>query len=85
MIATFPDSNDYSVIPINWILKSVDSDGNVVVKCVWPPLHVTSDMLQDAMEPLDDWCSYRIKLRENGKEYSMYIIPIINLYSINDK
>ncbi|XP_050064473.1 uncharacterized protein LOC114126263 [Aphis gossypii] len=72
VIATFPDSQEYSVIPTNWVLKTVDGHGNAIVKCMWPPatLHVTSDVLKEAMEPLDDWNTYRIKLFENGKEYS---------------
>jgi len=74
VIATFPDSQEYSVVPTNWVLKTVDGHGNAIVKCMWPPatLHVTSDVLKEAMEPLDDWNTYRIKLFENGKEYSMY-------------
>jgi len=78
VIATFPDSNDYSVIPTNWILKTVDNDGNRIEKCVWPPrtFHVTSDYLKEAVEPSDDWNTYRVKLYENGKEYSMYLLNI---------
>lgn len=78
MIATFPDSSDYSVILTNWVLKTVDSDGNAVTKCVWPPrtIHVTSDILKEAVEPSDDWNTYRIKLYENGKEYSTYLFNI---------
>ncbi|XP_025197400.1 uncharacterized protein LOC112596117 [Melanaphis sacchari] len=72
VIATFPDSNDYSVIPTNWVLKTVDNDGNTFDKCVWPPrtFHVTSDFLKEAVEPSDNWITYKIKLYENGKEYS---------------
>ncbi|KAE9544391.1 hypothetical protein AGLY_001570 [Aphis glycines] len=72
VIATFPDSQEYSVIPINWVLKTVNGHGNAILKCMWPPatLHVTSDVLKEAMEPLDDCNTYRIKLFENGKEYS---------------
>lgn len=78
MIAIFRDSQDYSVIPTNWVLKTVDGHGNTIVKCVWPPsaFHVTSDTLKEAMEPLDDWKTYKIKLFENGKEYSMYPLYI---------
>ncbi|KAE9524410.1 hypothetical protein AGLY_015131 [Aphis glycines] len=70
MDATCPDSQEYSVIPTNWVLKTVDRHGNAIVKCMWPPvtLHVTSDVLKEAMEPFDDWNTYRIKLFENGKE-----------------
>jgi len=60
------------------VLKTVDGSGNVLVKCVWPPstLQVTSDVLKEGLEPTDNWGTYRIKLHENGKEYSMYIISI---------
>ncbi|KAE9522566.1 hypothetical protein AGLY_017036, partial [Aphis glycines] len=70
---TCPDSQEYSVIPTNWVLITVDGHGNAIVKCMWPPatLHVTSDVLKEAMEPFDDWNTYRIKLFENGKEYSI--------------
>eukprot|EP00102_Acyrthosiphon_pisum_P020586 XP_016657796.1 PREDICTED: uncharacterized protein LOC107883013 [Acyrthosiphon pisum] len=72
VIATFPDSNNFSVIPTNWVLKTVDGSGNILVKCVWPPstLQVTSDVLKEGLEPTDNWGTYRIKLHENGKEYS---------------
>ncbi|KAL5239088.1 hypothetical protein ACI65C_006498 [Semiaphis heraclei] len=71
VIATFPDSNDFSVISTNWVLQTVDGYGNSVVKCVWPPstFHVTSDYLKECVEPADNWSTYRIKLYENGKEY----------------
>ncbi|XP_050434162.1 uncharacterized protein LOC126841625 [Adelges cooleyi] len=73
VIVTFPEGNDYSVIPTNWVLKSVDGLGNQVIKCLWPPfLNVTSDIIQNAMEPSDNWSTHTIKLQENGKEYSCF-------------
>lgn len=75
MIATFPDTYDYSVIATNWILKTVDNDGNRIEKYVWPP-RTFHDYLKEAVEPLDDWNTYGVKLYENGKEYSMYLLNI---------
>lgn len=64
-------------------MKTVDGNGNSVVKCVWPPspLNVTSDFLKECVEPSDNWNTYRIKLYENGKEFSMYLYYIIILKS----
>lgn len=80
VIVTFPDSRKYSVVPTNWVLKTIDSYGKTVVKCMWPPsnIHVNSESLIEAVEPSDDWNSYKIKLYENGKEYSKYL-PIVKM------
>ncbi|XP_050440070.1 uncharacterized protein LOC126845464 [Adelges cooleyi] len=73
VIVTFPEGNDYSVITTNWVLKSVDGLGNKVIKCLWAPFsNVTSDIIQNAMEPSDNWSTHTIKLQENGKEYSCF-------------
>lgn len=47
---------------------------------MWPPsnIHVNSESLIEAVEPSDDWNSYKIKLYENGKEYSKYL-PIVKM------
>lgn len=68
VIIMFPDSFDYSIIPKNWILKCV-GHGNMVVKCVWPLLllHVTSDILQETVDPSEDSCTYSTKLNENER------------------
>lgn len=74
MIALFPDTNEYSVIPKNWIINSNDKKDTF---CQWPPGNVDSDIIMQAEEPKDTWKIYRVKLQGN-KTYSndkyLYII-----------
>lgn len=67
-MALFKETNTYSVVPKNWILTSKNNNDNVFVK--WPPLqNVTSDIICAAMDPLQTWKAFKVKLLDDGKEY----------------
>lgn len=68
-MALFKDSNTYSVIPKNWILTS-KSNNNDSIFVKWPPLqNVTSDIIFAAMDPMQIWKAFKVKLLDGGKEY----------------
>lgn len=65
----FPDSNEYSVLPTNWILKR-NNDNQKFTFCYWPPkLDVNSDDLKNAIDPDKSWPVYRIKIYGGNKSY----------------
>lgn len=58
------------MIPHNWIHKPSDAKIGETF-CWWPPFAVTSDHLQEAQFPSDNWESYRIRILNDGKTYGM--------------
>lgn len=73
IVGFFHDSKEYSVIPCNWLYKPI---GCKTEKSFtkWPPYAVTSKHLQEAIDSLDDWESYKITILNNGKTYGKNII-----------
>ncbi|KAF0710305.1 Uncharacterized protein FWK35_00029950, partial [Aphis craccivora] len=74
VIVMFTETNDYSVVPVNWLilptmLELTASNISVIEYCRWPPFNVTSIELQNADDPEDSWDSFKIKvLATNFKE-----------------
>jgi len=69
------ETNDYSVVPINWlILQTKVTISNIlsVHYCRWPPFNVTSNELLRADDPDDLWNSFKIKILD-GKIYGKYL------------
>lgn len=71
MIGSFAETNEYSVVPKT---KTACPDGRTIIYCKWPPPRtiVSSDIINSAIEPENDWPSYKIRLTNNGKEFSKY-------------
>ncbi|XP_016658072.1 uncharacterized protein LOC107883115 isoform X1 [Acyrthosiphon pisum] len=67
VIVLFTESNDYSVVPVNWLilpttLELTALNISVVELCRWPPFNVTSVELANANDPEDSWSLYKIKI-----------------------
>ncbi|XP_060840191.1 uncharacterized protein LOC132921277 isoform X2 [Rhopalosiphum padi] len=74
VIVIFMETNDYSVVPINWlILQTKVTISNIlsVHYCRWPPFNVTSNELLRADDPDDLWNSFKIKILD-GKMYENF-------------
>lgn len=68
VVALFPDTKEYSVIPINWI---INFEANTEIKyCQWPPGNVNSNVIKNAEEPKNSWQVFRIKIYDGNKTYS---------------
>lgn len=65
VVALFPESKQYSVIPTNWI---VQNDSKIKF-CHWPPGEVNSDVIQNANVPDPTWKLYRIKIYGGNKTF----------------
>lgn len=66
-LVLFKETNEYSVVPKNWILP-INTNDSLFVK--WPPFpNVTSDLILAAIDPLPEWQTFKIKLLDDGKEY----------------
>ncbi|KAE9526673.1 hypothetical protein AGLY_013321 [Aphis glycines] len=74
VIGSFTDTNEFSVIPTNWLIRTSSPDGRTIIYCKWPPppTSVTSDIINIASEPQIDWPSYKIRLANNGKEFTNF-------------
>lgn len=74
VVGIFPDTNEFSAVPTNWITKKV-IDGRTVIYCKWPPpsMKVNSDTIKKAIEPSFEWPVYNIRLADNSKEYCKYL------------
>ncbi|KAE9523658.1 hypothetical protein AGLY_016210 [Aphis glycines] len=72
VIVIFMETNDYSVIPVNWLISQTEvTILNIlsVQYCRWPSFNVTNDELLRAGDPGDLWNSFKIKtLDANFKE-----------------
>lgn len=85
----FIDSNDYSVVPVNW-LKQVPNFEETILRdlssiqyCLWPSsIKVTSAELLKAENPDHTWKSYKIKILDN-KLYGIYKFFICCSYQNN--
>ncbi|XP_060858689.1 uncharacterized protein LOC132936344 [Metopolophium dirhodum] len=67
VIVLFMESNDYSVVPVNWLilpptLELTALNISVVEFCRWPPFNVTSVELTNAYDPEDLWGLFKIKI-----------------------
>jgi len=73
-VALFTETKDYSVVPTNWIIESTNNSS--IQFCKWPPIiKVTSTVLRQADNPLENWNTYRIKIVGN-KIYGKSLIII---------
>ncbi|XP_022180196.1 uncharacterized protein LOC111040570 [Myzus persicae] len=74
VIGSFTDTNEFSVVPTNWLIRTSSPDGRTIIYCKWPPppTTVTSDIINIASEPQIDWPSYKIRLANNGKEFTNF-------------
>jgi len=68
VVVKFIEGNDYSVIPINWLIET-DSDNLSRCYCKWPPKRVTSDDLKLAEDPDDSWAIYKVRVLDGNKTY----------------
>jgi len=72
VIVIFIETNDYSVIPVNWLISQTEvTIFNIlsVQYCRWPSFNITNNELLRA----DDlWNSFKIKMLD-GKIYCKYI------------
>ncbi|CAI6375734.1 unnamed protein product [Macrosiphum euphorbiae] len=67
VIVSFTESNDYSVVPVNWLilpptLELTADNISIVELCRWPPFNVTSIELTNADDPEDLWGLFKIKI-----------------------
>ncbi|XP_050056366.1 uncharacterized protein LOC126549927 [Aphis gossypii] len=71
VIGSFTETNEFSVLPTNWLIKTVGPDGRSIIYCKWPPppTTVSSDIINAAVEPEIDWPSFKVRLANNGKEF----------------
>lgn len=75
VIVIFVETNDYSVIPANWLISQTEvTTFNIlsVQYCRWPSFNVTNDELLRADDPDDLWNSFKIKILD-GRLYCKYI------------
>lgn len=80
MVVIFTESNDYSVIPVNWLIQSIDLKelSNKLINvdsvqfCQWPPFKVTNIELLNAIDPDESWKLFKIKIVDN-KIYGRYL------------
>ncbi|XP_022180443.1 uncharacterized protein LOC111040740 isoform X2 [Myzus persicae] len=64
VVAYFPKSHEYAVIPLNWLLEK-KGNGNGMY-CLWPPNpNVTSEVAIRADPPDSTWLTYQIKVIAN--------------------
>lgn len=74
----FTDSNDYSVVPINWLEQVANIEETILINpssiqyCLWPLIKVTSAELLKAEDPDPTWKSYKIKILDK-KLYGRYL------------
>lgn len=77
----FVDSNDYSVVPVNWLVnvtnieETIQLNPSSIKYCQWPSCKVTSTELLTADDPDQTWKSYKIKILT-----IQYMVPIIFLF-----
>jgi len=74
----FTETNDYSVVPVNWLilptmLELTASNISIIEYCRWPPVNVTSVELLNADDPEDSWGSFKIKVLAS-KIYGRYLV-----------
>lgn len=83
MIGSFTETNEFSVLPTNWLIKTVGPDGRSIIYCKWPPppTTVSSDIINAAVEPEIDWPSFKVRLANNGKEFCKYNCYPYNLHN----
>lgn len=75
VIVIFVETNDYSVIPVNWLISQTEVtilNILLVQYCRWPSFYVTNDELLRADDPDDLWTSFKIKILD-GRLYCKYI------------
>jgi len=73
-VALFTDTKDYNVVPTNWIIESTNTSSTQF--CKWPPItKVTSSVLRQADNPLQNWKTYRIQIVSN-KIYGKSLIIV---------
>ncbi|XP_050530994.1 uncharacterized protein LOC126899815 isoform X2 [Daktulosphaira vitifoliae] len=69
LIVLFPEHNEYSVVPTNWVTKNELTQVNY---CYWPPGTVNSDVIQKADEPGLTWKMYRVKIYGGNKTFDNF-------------
>ncbi|XP_016660506.1 uncharacterized protein LOC107883942 isoform X2 [Acyrthosiphon pisum] len=72
VLAVFPESKDYSVIPINWLVDKEKLAEGAIKFCRWPLTRVTSNELKDAVDPEPLWETYRVKVVGRSKTYDNF-------------
>lgn len=68
-MAVFPESNDFSVIPTNWLVDQEKLAEGAIKFCRWPLNRVTSNELKAATDPEPSWETYRVKVVGRSKTY----------------
>jgi len=71
VIAIFPESKDYSVIPTNLLVDKEKLTEGTIKFCRWPLTRVTSNKLKcaDDPDPEPSWEVYRVKIVDRNKTY----------------
>ncbi|KAE9530085.1 hypothetical protein AGLY_011547 [Aphis glycines] len=92
VVVIFTESNDYSVIPVNWLVQSIDLKelSNKLINvdsvqfCQWPPFKVTNIELLNAVDPDESWKQFKIKIVDN-KIYVTEILTNMQVEQLNIK
>lgn len=79
IVAVFTETNDYSVIPCNWLTEPIKENTSASY-CKWPEYAVTSTHLKEAQTPMPNWDTYKIKILNNNKTYGKLLIFIFFFY-----
>lgn len=71
VVVIFTCSNEFSVIPINWLSQNILEVSNIldIEYCEWLPFRVTSTELLKVDDPDETWNIYKIRILDN-KIYS---------------